>query len=190
MTPELNWSAGKVSGAAAKAEGCSASESIGWSGRVSASRKITLESSVRFHACRAARRASQSHTPRAKGLGGGGSKQGGAGRQRTWNLVHVVSHLAFFCWYSAPRSYRSAVTWGPSTWLHRIASTCFTSHDAEASSSCRGSVVRLRLRLRLGLGLRLRLELRPGLRVRVRVRVRLRLRPRRSAPVCPARRPR
>ena len=104
MTPELNWSAGKVSGAAAKAEGCSASESIGWSGRVSASRKITLESSVRFHACRAARRASQPHASKGSGRGGfwarrggGGSKQGGAGRQRTWNLVHVVSHLAFFC---------------------------------------------------------------------------------------------
>ena len=51
ITPELNWSAGKVSGAAAKAEGCSASESSGFSGKVSASRKMTLESSVRPHAC-------------------------------------------------------------------------------------------------------------------------------------------
>ena len=74
MTPELNWSAGKVSGAAAKAEGCSASESIGWSGRVSASRKITLESSVRFHACRAARRTSHltRRESRVRALGGAG----------------------------------------------------------------------------------------------------------------------
>jgi hypothetical protein len=106
MTPELNWSAGKVSGAAAKAEGCSARESIGWSGRVSASRKITLESSVRFHACRAARRTSHFSPATSQGsrrgvvwAGGGlgGAGPGGAGRQRTWNLVHVVSHLAFFC---------------------------------------------------------------------------------------------
>jgi hypothetical protein len=91
MTPELNWSAGKVSGAAAKAEGCSARESIGWSGRVSASRKITLESSVRFHACRAARRTSHFSPATSQGsrrgvvwagggLGGGWSGRGGAGR--------------------------------------------------------------------------------------------------------------
>jgi len=40
-TPELNWSGGKASGAAANADGWSISESIGASGSVSASRKTT-----------------------------------------------------------------------------------------------------------------------------------------------------
>jgi hypothetical protein len=55
-------------------------------------------------------------------------------RQNCALVSHVVSHLAFLRWYSSPRSYLSAVTPAPSTWLHRTSPTSTTSHEPPASS--------------------------------------------------------
>ena len=111
--------------------------------------------------------------------------RGGMGRQRTWSLVHVASHLAFFCWYSAPRSYRSAVTCGPSIWLHRMVSTWTTSHEAEPSSSWRASGVGLGLGHGLGRGLGLGLRLRLAVRVQAEAEAEAEAGAGADAPVCP-----